>query len=150
MGNTIPISFSLTDRKHYLYEPYFPAETSSWIWLEVYQDKRKEYVIIPEYFILDNGEIKKRSFRDIKQNELLQFQMLHSSGKFFRFNISQEDNFRLIHFYRNIQTFDMMSGKMLETIKYPVQGYQKTVNGRNVKVLIKFFPNGSFEITDLE
>ncbi len=145
MGNTIPISFFSSDK--YMYKPFFPDE-EMWIWLEVYEDGKKGYVIIPQYFLNEKGELIKRSFREIDQDKLIGFQMMSKDKKVFTFNITKDDNFRLIHFYRNIQTFEMNTGRVLHSSRYPIQGYQKTVNGKNVKVMVKFFNDGSFELSD--
>ena len=81
-------------------------------------------------------------------DNLLQFQIVNRNGKIIVFNIEKDNNYRIIYFYRNEKEFSTQSNSISSSYRYPIQGYQKTINGTNIKFLIKLYNNDNFEITD--
>jgi len=105
-----------------------------WQWVEVYPDRS-----VPQF----NEDGSTRHFHDIDQEALLEFQLIHKSGKKVVIPKIEADNWRLIHFYRCGVTFHQ--GKK-ESFRFPVAGYQITKSRKNFKVLIALFDDGNIKI----
>lgn len=108
----------------------------SWQWVEVYDNNA-----IAQFN--ENGV--SRHFHDIKQEKLKMLIMIHITGKRLIIPKDNENNWRLIHFYRRGKRFNLEE-EVVGEFGYPVVGYQITKNGTNFKYLMALLDNGDTQV----
>jgi hypothetical protein len=112
----------------------FP-EDEHWQWIEIYENEA-----IPQY----NEDGISRHFKDIDQNNLIKFVMIHESGKQVIIPKVNDSNWRLIHFFHRVKGLST-TGKEKTSFKYPIAGYQITKDNVNFKSLYIFLDSGDIQ-----
>lgn len=141
------MKWDLSNSEKYVGQPEF--SDTNWCWLEVYQKGENDYEIIPQFYA--EGVIKKsRSLRSVEVSKLLCFQVIHNTGKLVQFETDFSKVKELIYFYRNVRSFDSMSGQQGSgDIRYPIQGFSKLdATGKVVSWQNKLLPDGDVITTD--
>lgn len=137
------------DPSKYKYAPFFTKE-SEWCWLEVYKNiDNTDYIIYPQFY-KDDGKPTSRPFGSINVKQLLQFQIMHKSGKIVKLDVDFLQVTEIIYFYRNIRNFDMSTNNAgNQQIRYPICGFKKkTESGDIMTYQVKLLPDGDTYLID--